>query len=55
VTKPPDLAPASERAALTAFRDKQRDILVRKIEGVSDDDARCADIIRESIDGSAGE
>jgi uncharacterized damage-inducible protein DinB len=42
VTKPPDLAPASERAALTAFLDKQRDILVRKIEGVSDDDARRA-------------
>ncbi len=38
----PDLAPASERAALTAFLDKQRDILVRKVEGVSDEDARLA-------------
>jgi Protein of unknown function (DUF664) len=37
-----DLAPASERAALTGFLDKQRDILVRKIEGVTDDDARSA-------------
>ena len=42
MTKPADLAPASERAALTAFLDKQRDILVRKIEGVSDEDARRA-------------
>jgi len=33
-------SPASEREALTAFLDKQRDILVRKIEGVTDEDAR---------------
>jgi hypothetical protein len=33
-------SPASEREALTAFLDKQRDILVRKLEGVTDDDAR---------------
>jgi hypothetical protein len=38
----PDSAPSSEREALTAFLDKQRDILVRKIEGVTDDDARSA-------------
>jgi len=38
----PDPAPASEREALTAFLDKQRRILVRKIEGVTDDDARSA-------------
>jgi hypothetical protein len=42
VTSQPDLAPTSERAALTAFLDKQRDALVRKIEGVTDDDARLA-------------
>jgi hypothetical protein len=42
VTSQPELAPASEREALTAFLDKQRDILVRKIEGVTDDDARSA-------------
>jgi hypothetical protein len=42
VTGQPDLAPVSERAALAAFLDKQRGILVRKIEGVADDDARCA-------------
>jgi hypothetical protein len=42
VTKSPHLAPASERAALTAFLDKQRDILVRKIEGVTNEDARLA-------------
>jgi hypothetical protein len=36
----PDPAPASERAALAASLDKQRDILVRKIAGISDDDAR---------------
>jgi hypothetical protein len=42
VTRQPDLAPTSERDALTAFLDKQRDILVRKIEGVTDDDARRA-------------
>jgi len=35
-------SPASEREALTAFLDKQRDILVRKIEGVTDEDARRA-------------
>jgi uncharacterized damage-inducible protein DinB len=33
-------SPESEREALTAFLDKQRDTLVRKIEGVSDADAR---------------
>ncbi len=37
-----DLAPAAERDALAEFLDKQRDILVRKIEGVADDDARSA-------------
>jgi Protein of unknown function (DUF664) len=42
VTGQPDLAPTSERDALAAFLDKQRDILVRKIEGVTDDDARLA-------------
>ncbi len=42
MTRQPDAAPASEREALTAFLDKQRDILVRKIEGVTDDDARSA-------------
>jgi hypothetical protein len=35
-----DIAPGSERTALTEFLDKQRDILMRKIEGVTDDDAR---------------
>jgi hypothetical protein len=39
-SRQPDLAPTAERAALAAFLDKQRDILVRKIEGVTDDDAR---------------
>jgi Protein of unknown function (DUF664) len=38
----PDYAPPSEREALTVFLDLQRDILVRKIEGVTDDDARSA-------------
>jgi hypothetical protein len=33
-------SPASEREALAAFLDKQRDILVRKIEGFTDEDAR---------------
>jgi hypothetical protein len=33
-------APSSEREALTAFLDKQRDILVRKIAGLTDQDAR---------------
>jgi Protein of unknown function (DUF664) len=33
-------SPGSEREALAAFLDKQRDILVRKIEGVTDEDAR---------------
>jgi Protein of unknown function (DUF664) len=42
VTREPDLAPPSERAALTSFLDKQRDILVRKIDGVTDADARLA-------------
>jgi Protein of unknown function (DUF664) len=42
VTEQPDLAPVSERAALAAFLDKQRGILVRKIEGVTDEDARTA-------------
>jgi hypothetical protein len=37
-----NMSPASEREALTAFLDKQRDILVRKVEGVSDEDARKA-------------
>ena len=35
-------APASEREGLTSFLDRQRDILVRKIEGVTDQDARTA-------------
>jgi uncharacterized damage-inducible protein DinB len=35
-----NLSPAAEREALTAFLDKQRDILVRKIEGLTDDEAR---------------
>jgi len=35
-------APASEREGLTAFLDTQRDALIRKIEGVTDDDARSA-------------
>jgi hypothetical protein len=37
-----NLSPGSEREALTAFLDKQRDILVRKIDGVADEDARKA-------------
>ena len=44
----------AKTAALTAFLDKQRDVLVRKIEGVARH-AGHADIIRESIDGSTGE
>ena len=36
----PNSSPTSEREALTAFLDKQRAILVRKIEGLTDDDAR---------------
>jgi hypothetical protein len=35
-------APASEREGLTQFLDRQRDILVRKIEGVTDQQARLA-------------
>jgi uncharacterized damage-inducible protein DinB len=35
-----DTAPASEREALTGFLDIQRDALTRKIDGVSDEDAR---------------
>jgi hypothetical protein len=35
-------APASEREGLSDFLDRQRDILVRKIEGVTDQDARTA-------------
>ena len=35
-------APASEREGLTQFLDQQRDILVRKIEGVTDQQARLA-------------
>jgi hypothetical protein len=35
-----NLSPADEREALTAFLDKQRDAFVRKIEGLTDDDAR---------------
>jgi hypothetical protein len=35
-------APASEREGLTRFLDNQRDILVRKIGGLSDQDARMA-------------
>jgi hypothetical protein len=38
----PNPSPTSEREALTAFLDKQRAILVRKIEGLTDDDARSA-------------
>jgi hypothetical protein len=33
-------APAAEQEGLSAFLDKQRDILIRKIEGLTDDDAR---------------
>jgi len=35
-------APASEREGLTGFLDAQRDILVRKIEGLTDQEARTA-------------
>jgi uncharacterized damage-inducible protein DinB len=35
-------APASEREALEAFLDKQRDALIRKIEGLDDATARAA-------------
>jgi len=35
-------APASEREALSSFLDRQRDILVRKIEDLTDQDARTA-------------
>jgi Protein of unknown function (DUF664) len=35
-------SPASEREALTGFLDKQRDVLIRKIDGVTDEDARTA-------------
>jgi hypothetical protein len=41
-SRQPDLAPTSERQALAEFLDKQRDILVRKVEGVTDDEARLA-------------
>ena len=40
-----NLSPAAEREALTAFLDKQRDILVRKIEGLVGNDAMLADEI----------
>jgi hypothetical protein len=39
-TQPPKLVTATEREALTGFLDKQRRALVRKVEGVSDADAR---------------
>jgi uncharacterized damage-inducible protein DinB len=42
IQRPTDLAPTSERDALTAFLDRQRDILVRKVEGLTDDEARAA-------------
>jgi hypothetical protein len=35
-------APASERDSLSDFLDKQRDILIRKIEGLTDEQARQA-------------
>jgi uncharacterized damage-inducible protein DinB len=35
-------APASERDGLSDFLDKQRDILIRKIEGLTDEQARSA-------------
>lgn len=37
---PANPAPPSERDGLTAFLDRQRDILVRKIEGLTDAEAR---------------
>jgi hypothetical protein len=39
---PIEPAPASEREGLSDFLDRQRDILVRKIEDVTDQDARTA-------------
>jgi hypothetical protein len=36
------VSPASEREALTGFLDRQRDALIRKLDGVSDADARKA-------------
>jgi hypothetical protein len=39
---PVNPAPASEREGLTTFLDRQRDILVRKIEGLTDAEARLA-------------
>jgi hypothetical protein len=39
---PAEPAPASEREGLTQFLDQQRDILVRKIEGLTDQQARLA-------------
>ena len=41
-TAPSKPAPASERDGLSGFLDRQRDILIRKIEGVTDLDARTA-------------
>jgi hypothetical protein len=41
-TSPAKPAPASEREGLTSFLDLQRDILVRKISGLTDQDARTA-------------
>jgi hypothetical protein len=35
-------APASERDGLSEFLDKQRDILIRKIQGLTDEQARLA-------------
>jgi Protein of unknown function (DUF664) len=36
----PNPAPAAEREGLTGFLDRQRDILVRKVDGVTDQEAR---------------
>jgi Protein of unknown function (DUF664) len=38
----PKRTPTSEREGLTGFLDSQRDILVRKIEGLTDQEARMA-------------
>jgi hypothetical protein len=42
VATPSKPAPPSEREGLSDFLDRQRDTLVRKIEGVTDQDARTA-------------
>lgn len=39
---PVSFAPASERDGLSDFLDKQRDILIRKIDGLTDEQARLA-------------